>query len=175
MELQKEILIEAHDSGIEEETIKVRMLTDLHPRECVVRVASGGQLLPCFKARTLDIGGESVVQTNLAPDFKPEEYTGKIETIEKFVEQAQTAPVGPQVSPEESAKFMKAHEQDVAMEPSELPQMPAPQQEVQQAPALPLYGGAPPPTAGPPPNLDQIMQSGSSKNVNLNTTEGGQQ
>ena len=31
-------------------------MTELHPRECLVRVSANGQIIPVFKARTLDIG-----------------------------------------------------------------------------------------------------------------------
>ena len=99
MELQKEMLEEAKSKGIKEETVKVRMLTDLSPRECVVRVASNGLLLPCFKARTLDIGSD--VANTTVPEKKLKAYSGKIENISKFIEKADNTPAGTPVEVEE--------------------------------------------------------------------------
>lgn len=87
MELPKELLAEAKHDGIKEETLKVRMLTDLHPRECIVRVAANGLMLPCFKARTLDVGS-NVVDTFVSKEFVPQAYTGTPVSIEKFYEKA---------------------------------------------------------------------------------------
>ena len=100
MELQKEMLEEAKSKGIKEETVKVRMLTDLSPRECVVRLASNGLLLPCFKARTLDIGTDAVAQTTV-PEKKLKAYSGEIENISKFIEKAEKTPAGTPVEVEE--------------------------------------------------------------------------
>lgn len=62
------------------------MLTSLHARECFLRLSSDGQLLPCVKARTLDIG-----EAQVGADITLETYDKPIETPqmpEKFVEQA---------------------------------------------------------------------------------------
>jgi len=85
MELPKEMLIESKERGIKEETMKMRMLTDLHPRECIVRVASNGLLLPCFKARTLDVNN-NVIQTFTATNYVPQEYKETKVVLEKFQE-----------------------------------------------------------------------------------------
>lgn len=37
-----------------ESEIKIKIMTELQPRECLVRVISNGQLSPCIKARTMD-------------------------------------------------------------------------------------------------------------------------
>ncbi len=89
MELPKEMLLDAKSKGVKEETVKMRMLTDLHPRECIVRVSSNGLLLPCFKARTLDVS-HNVVQTFVRDDYKLQEYTGTPVTIDKFVEKVES-------------------------------------------------------------------------------------
>jgi Helicase HerA, central domain/Type IV secretion-system coupling protein DNA-binding domain len=93
MELPRELLLEAKEKGIKEETIKIRMITDLHPRECIVRVSSNGLLLPCFKARTLDTTSH-VINTVVGQDFVPKVYAGTPVSIEKFYEKADMAPVG---------------------------------------------------------------------------------
>jgi DNA helicase HerA-like ATPase len=85
MELPNELLLEAKENGIREETLKVRMLTDLHPRECIVRMAAGGLLLPCFKARTLDIE-HNIVHTTLSQNYTPIEYADQTPTLTKFEE-----------------------------------------------------------------------------------------
>jgi hypothetical protein len=54
MELPRKIMMEATRTMMNEEDKRVPILTSLDPRECIVRVSSGGKLLPAFKARTLD-------------------------------------------------------------------------------------------------------------------------
>jgi len=54
MELPQEITESEHGKGIKETDTKVKLLTELHPRECMVRVLSNGQMAPCIKARTVD-------------------------------------------------------------------------------------------------------------------------
>ena len=54
IELPKELLLEEKELGNKEQDLKVRMLTSLHPRECLLRLSSDGQILPCVKARTMD-------------------------------------------------------------------------------------------------------------------------
>lgn len=56
IEIPKEIIEEEHKKGIKEDMLKKRFMTELHPRECLVRVSANGQIIPVFKARTLDIG-----------------------------------------------------------------------------------------------------------------------
>ena len=54
IELPKEIVESEHEKGVKEAEVKVKIMTELHPRECLVRVMSNGQVAPCFKARTMD-------------------------------------------------------------------------------------------------------------------------
>lgn len=54
MELPKEIVEKEKEAGGSESGVKIKMMTELHPRECFVRVMSNGQIAPCFKARTVD-------------------------------------------------------------------------------------------------------------------------
>lgn len=56
IDVPKEIIESEHKKGIKEETIKKRFMTELHPRECLVRISANGQIVPVFKAKTLDIG-----------------------------------------------------------------------------------------------------------------------
>ena len=55
IDIPKEILQGEKDKGLKQSDVRVQMLTSLHPRECFLRLSSGGQLLPCVKARTLDV------------------------------------------------------------------------------------------------------------------------
>jgi hypothetical protein len=54
MELPRDVVEQENKRGVKEEALRIRMLTELHPRECIVRLLSRGQLAPCIKVRTLD-------------------------------------------------------------------------------------------------------------------------
>ncbi|MCX6727816.1 MAG: DUF87 domain-containing protein [Candidatus Saccharibacteria bacterium] len=54
IELPQEIIKAEHAKGLKEADIKVKIMTELHPRECLVRIVSNGQVVPCFKTRTVD-------------------------------------------------------------------------------------------------------------------------
>lgn len=53
MELPKESLLEGKEVGSKESELRVRMLSSLNNRECIVRLSSDGQILPGVKARTV--------------------------------------------------------------------------------------------------------------------------
>jgi hypothetical protein len=54
IELPKEIIEAEHAKGISQTETKVKMMTELHPRQCLVRVVSNGQVAPAIKAMTVD-------------------------------------------------------------------------------------------------------------------------
>ena len=54
IELPKEVVEAAHAKGVSQTDIKVKLMTELHPRECLVRLLSNGQVAPALKARTAD-------------------------------------------------------------------------------------------------------------------------
>lgn len=54
IELPKELIENESTKGASKSEIKVRIMTELHPRECLVRVLSNGQVTPAIKARTVD-------------------------------------------------------------------------------------------------------------------------
>ena len=93
IELPKELVESEHAKGVKETDIKVKIMTELHPRECLVRVVSNGQICPCVKARTVDAPTESVSHRAKAPGLKQQ-------LPEKFVEGAQV--------PEQEIIFSKA-------------------------------------------------------------------
>lgn len=53
IELPKELVESEHAKGINQTEIKVKMMTELHPRQCLVRVVSNGQIAPAIKATTV--------------------------------------------------------------------------------------------------------------------------
>ena len=54
IDLPKETLLEGKEVGSDETEIRVRILTSLNTRECVLRLSSEGNILPAVKARTMD-------------------------------------------------------------------------------------------------------------------------
>lgn len=77
IELPKETVEAEHAKGIKETDIKVKIMTELHPRECLVRLMSNGQMTPALKVRTVD-----------APTSATTIEAPKLKTIlpEKFIE-----------------------------------------------------------------------------------------
>ncbi len=54
IELPKELVEAEHAKGLKESDIRIKMMSELSPRECFVRVLANGQVVPAIKARTLD-------------------------------------------------------------------------------------------------------------------------
>ena len=54
IELPKEAVLEEKEIGNKENELRVRILTSLNSRECLVRMSSSGNILPCIKAKTID-------------------------------------------------------------------------------------------------------------------------
>lgn len=54
IELPKESLLEEKEVGNKENELRVKILTSLNNRECLLRLSSEGQILPGIKARTMD-------------------------------------------------------------------------------------------------------------------------
>lgn len=85
IEMPKELLESEKSKGLKQSDVRVEMLTSLHPRECLLRLSAGGQILPCVKARTLDVTAAPVM--NQAVELKT--YEQKQELPTRFVEQQQ--------------------------------------------------------------------------------------
>lgn len=101
IEIPQEIVESEHEKGINLTEIKVKLMTELHPRECLVRVASNGQIAPAIKARTVDAPTSSKPTT-----AAPELVAVKQRLPEKFIESAASLPshdTGPR-----EIKFSKA-------------------------------------------------------------------
>jgi hypothetical protein len=54
IELPPEVIETGKAKGLKETDLRVKLMTELSPREALVRIAAEGQVLPSFKARTLD-------------------------------------------------------------------------------------------------------------------------
>jgi hypothetical protein len=54
IELPKPIIDEAHAKGLKEADVRVKIMTELNPRECLLRLSAKGQINPAIKARTVD-------------------------------------------------------------------------------------------------------------------------
>lgn len=79
IDLPKEIVAAEHAKGHKESDVRVRIMTTLHPRECLIRVSGNGQLNPCLKARTVEVPTQhKSAETKLAHYPKqqlPEKFT----------------------------------------------------------------------------------------------------
>lgn len=97
MELPKEIVEEQKSQGIKETDLKVKIMTELNPRECIVRVVAGGRVVPAFKARTVNVTHRQTVNVvdlqpvkQVLPEKFIESKTGTKKSIEfsnKFLDQ----------------------------------------------------------------------------------------
>jgi hypothetical protein len=85
IELPKEIVKSEHEKGLKESDVRVKMLTSLNIRECFIRLSSDGQVLPCVKAKTLDVVATPKTKQNI--DLH--KYADSQALPSKFVEQAQ--------------------------------------------------------------------------------------
>lgn len=79
IELPNELIESEHSKGVKESDIKIKMMTELHPRECLIRLMSNGQVTPAIKARTVDA---PIVKAHRSQDLKHSEQV----LPEKFVE-----------------------------------------------------------------------------------------
>ncbi|MES2971384.1 MAG: DUF87 domain-containing protein [Patescibacteria group bacterium] len=86
IEIPKEILLSEKAKGIKETEVRVKMLISLNARECFLRLSNEGQILPCIKARTIDIEGAGTTSTKVelktyeqAPQQLPSKFVEKAE------------------------------------------------------------------------------------------------
>lgn len=54
IDLPKEIIAAQHAKGHKESDVRVKIMCQLHPRECLIRLSGNGQLNPALKARTVE-------------------------------------------------------------------------------------------------------------------------
>lgn len=89
MVLPKNSAHSEHTKGLKESEVRVKMMTELHPRECIARVSANGQIIPAIKARTVDAPAQL---------YKSKEHLEKrLNTVSnlpaKFKEVSSTEPV----------------------------------------------------------------------------------
>jgi hypothetical protein len=58
IELPKEAQLAEKEIGNKEADLRVKILTSLNARECLLRLSVDDQILPCIKARTMDFAGK---------------------------------------------------------------------------------------------------------------------
>ena len=77
IELPKSVLQAAAERGLKESDVRAKLMTELHPRECLVRVAAAGRILPVVRARTMDAtvhaAADAAVSNTAAPKL-PEQF-----------------------------------------------------------------------------------------------------
>ncbi|HSX06070.1 MAG TPA: type IV secretion system DNA-binding domain-containing protein [Candidatus Saccharimonadales bacterium] len=54
IELPKSVVQAAAERGLKESDVRTKLMTELHPRQCLVRIAASGRILPAVRARTMD-------------------------------------------------------------------------------------------------------------------------
>lgn len=54
IELPKELVESQHAKGINESQTRIKIMTELHPRQCLIRLLANGQIAPALKAITVD-------------------------------------------------------------------------------------------------------------------------
>lgn len=94
IELPKQVVENEQANGAKESDIKVKLMTELHPRECLVRLLCNGQVAPAIKARTVDA---PLAAVHRAQNLKRAEQV----LPEKFVERTADGP------PEKRIAFSK--------------------------------------------------------------------
>jgi len=83
IELPKALIMAEKEKGLKESDIRVKILTELSPRECLVRLSAGGQIIPCVKARTVEARFFDSPLSN-RPDLVAQPITSSMP--QKFVE-----------------------------------------------------------------------------------------
>lgn len=99
IEVPKEILETEKAKGLSQKDVRVQILTNLHPREALLRLSSNGKLLPCIKARTLEFKSAQGVHTESSHSHAKDKQN--IPT--KFMESTHSSRNLPQ--PEETPAF----------------------------------------------------------------------
>lgn len=103
LDLPKELIEQENTRGIKEQDLRVRMLTELHPRECIARLTAKGQLNPCIKLRTMDAPQRAVAHPT--PELSLYQQVSQVPLPSKFIERndlatpAMTPPPPPTPSP----------------------------------------------------------------------------
>lgn len=119
IEIPKEILQGEKDKGLKQADVRVQMLTTLHPRECFLRLSAGGQLLPCVKARTLDVSPvvipeEVSLKTYENTENVPSKFVETAERTYQTLDVAQSAPAPPVIQHQPTTQVVSQPNQNVS-------------------------------------------------------------
>lgn len=79
IELPKESLLAEKEIGNKENELRVRILTSLNTRECLLRLSVDGQILPGIKAKTMEFKGSSRVRKVELKEYKATELPSKFQ------------------------------------------------------------------------------------------------
>lgn len=91
IELPKELVESEHKKGLKESDVRIKIMTELHPRECLVRILANGQVVPAVKARTLD--APKIEHGRASQETELRAYPSSKTTLpEKFRENTYAAP-----------------------------------------------------------------------------------
>lgn len=94
IDLPKELVESQHAKGISETETRVKIMTELHPRQCLVRVIANGQVAPALKAVTVDAPMNNQKPVALEPlkrQLLPEKFV-EHEPVYAEPEQVSSAP-----------------------------------------------------------------------------------
>lgn len=145
IELPEEIVLKEHEKGLDESDVRVQILTSLNNRECLLRLSNGGQILPCVKAYTMDIG-DAMQQSTTTTLTQYEVVDQQLPT--KFVEQEQTSVAASLPPTHQMSVVPQAVTADPVLQPSPSPS--------------PQPTAAAVSTDSPPLNLRDLLKSQSS-------------
>ena len=128
IDVPSEILNEAKEKGLKESDVRAKIMVELDPRECLVRVYAGGQLLPCVIGRTVDAPKAAAkdwqpVQANDLQPFKKSKLPPKFElgdgeeVVPRLLSQA--TPPGPRRAIDEIIKELGVVATDANINPKD--------------------------------------------------------
>ncbi|HEX7963977.1 MAG TPA: DUF87 domain-containing protein [Candidatus Saccharimonadales bacterium] len=72
IDIPREVLQHMAERGLKESDVRTRLMTELHQRECLVRVTANGHILPAVRARTCDTAERA--STGAAPGARPKQH-----------------------------------------------------------------------------------------------------
>lgn len=114
IELPQEITMAEKEKGVSEKDIRVRILTSLNIRECLLRLSAGGQILPCIRARTLDW----IPVEEPKADVQLSQYAQEAHLPSKFVEQPVINLTAPSVEARPATQQLEMPRQVAADQPA---------------------------------------------------------
>lgn len=95
IELPKIIAEEGREKGLKEPDMRAKIMTELNPRQCLIRLSSNDKLNPCVKARTVD-ADFAKANEKVAEELK--KYDKDVKLPEKFHEKDTSVEALPQLN-----------------------------------------------------------------------------